>query len=168
MSRQLSLIMVLLVTLILIFASCSGMTSTETVTYTKTETIAQNTEEVSSLDLQLGVVTFSKSIVVLLIPRSDDGFLVETDGSIDAKLWMQLGFGEEAEKSDFLIYEWNDVQLTGEDYNKFLGASIELIHNQKITTTNLYGFLDLKLTTPGGKVLMAELAEIAISENYNC
>jgi hypothetical protein len=125
-------------------------------------------KEVSSLDLQLQLVRADKSIGILLIPRSDDGFLVKTDGSIDAKLWVQIGNGDEAEVTDHLVHEWNSIQLTREDYTAFQGASIELVHNQEVTFRDAYGFLDLTLTMPDGKVLTVELADIAISENYNC
>jgi hypothetical protein len=43
--------------------------------------------EVNFLDLELRVVRLGCGLEILLIPKSDDGFLVETNGSIDAKLW---------------------------------------------------------------------------------
>jgi len=62
-------------------------------------------EEVSSLDLSIRVVRIGIGLEILLIPRSDDGFLVEIDGSIVAKLWPQYSPGGKAEISNLFIPE---------------------------------------------------------------
>ncbi len=125
-------------------------------------------KEASSLDLRIRDIIANRGIEVLLIPRSSDGFMVETDGSIDAKLWFQNGIGEGAEASDFLIYEWANIPLTSGNYIEFLGASVELVHNQQIDYEDVYGLLDLTLTTVGGKVLTAKLPDLRIAKSYRC
>jgi len=54
-------------------------------------------KEVSSIKLQIRAVKLNTGLEILLIPRDSEGFLVETEGIIDAELWMQYGTLDEAE-----------------------------------------------------------------------
>ena len=150
------LALVLLSTAFVAFG-CSG--NTATVSNPSTSISAQTTEEVDSIDLLINIVYPGTGLQVLLIPKDDDGLLVEAEGDINIKLSWQFGYGVEATKGN-LIQEWN-IHITSDDYTQFLGASIELIYNEAIHYQDVYvyGFFDVTLTTPDGKILTAELPD---------
>jgi hypothetical protein len=99
------------------------------------------------------------------MPKNDNSLLVETEGSISARLWFQSGFSPNIEKG-YLIQEWNDISITGEDYTPSRGAAIDLNYNEERVLLNIYGILEVTLTLPDGKTLDVEKYDLMISEEY--
>jgi hypothetical protein len=118
----------------------------------------------TSIDIRVREINRS-GLQILLMPENDNSLLVETEGSISAKLWFQSDFSPNIEKG-YLIQEWNDISITGEDYTPSRGAAIDLNYNEERVLLNIYGILEVTLTLPDGKTLDVEKYDLMISEEY--
>ena len=128
---------------------------------------SSNQANVESIEASLRVVNMDTGLEILLIPRGSQGFIVKTDGILDAKLWLQESLGGEV-RYDQLIQGWDDIQISIDDYTLFQGVKVDLIYDEEIFCEDTYGSLEVTLTTPDGKSLTDTISDIAISENYVC
>jgi hypothetical protein len=151
----LALLALVLLTTPFVASGCSG--NTTTVSNPSTSTSAQTTEEVDSIDLLINKRYPEIGLQVLLVPKDEKGLLVEAEGDINIKLSWQFGYGVEATKGN-LIQEWN-IHITSDDYTQFSGASIEIIYDEYISLGEFFGFFDVALTTPDGKIITTELQD---------
>ena len=120
----------------------------------------------SSIDIRFREINRS-GLQILLIPKDDASLLVKAEGSVSSKLWFQIGLTPDIEKGG-LIQEWNDIQITGEDYTQFLGAVIDLDYNEEKDFLNIYGLLEVTLILSDGTILDIEEYDVMISEEYSC
>jgi hypothetical protein len=153
------LVLLALVLLFIAFvvSSFSGNTATISNPPTSTSTSTQATQEVDSIDLLINKIYPEIGLKILLMPKNDDGMLVEAEGNINITLSWQFGYGVEVTKGP-LIQEWN-IPITSEDYTHLTGVSIDLIYDEPISFGEISGFFDVTLTTPDGKILTAELPD---------
>jgi|GEM_PF-5795685 len=126
-----------------------------------------NQAKVESIEARLRVVNMDTGLEILLIPRGSQGFIIKTDGILDARLWLQESLGG-AVRYDQLIQGWDDIQISIEDYTRFQGVKVDLMYDEEIFYEDAYGSLEVTLTTPDGKSLTDTISDIAISESYVC
>ncbi len=122
--------------------------------------------EVESIDIRLMSVSLSTGLDIQLIPRDSKGFLVKTEGSLDARLWSQAGFGGAA-NYDFTVQEWEDLKVSSGDYTQSQGASINLPYSEDFFSINSYGSLEVTLTLPDGRSFADTINDILILELYS-
>ena len=123
--------------------------------------------EVASLTIDLRAVTLNTGIDIILIPQDSQGFLVQAEGSMDVKVWLQYGKGGDP-LYDYIVQEWNGVQVSSSDYTSLKGAIISLLYDEGKTFSNVYGNMEITFTTTDGKTLTATLGDIPISQAYSC
>ena len=135
-------------------------------TTNNTTTISNDTDIIS---IQVNVVSVytNKGLEIMLIPRDSKGFVVEAEGTLNAKLWLQYGSGSEPILGD-LICEWNNLQISKDDYTRFLGANIELIYTEVLDLWNAVGFLEVTFISPDGSYLVNTYNSILISKSSRC
>lgn len=83
-------------------------------------------------------------------PKDSKGDTVVTDGTINAKLYENVGFA--ADQKGDLIQEWNNIKVSKDNFS-FMGAKVRLEYKSGFKTTEPYaqGWLDITFVTPGGK-----------------
>jgi len=123
--------------------------------------------EAESLEVKIRSIDLGHSIDIMLIPRDAEGFMVKTEGSFDAVMWLQYVFSGEVDH-DYLVDEWFGVEVIKDDYVDFQGARIELAYSEEKNYQNIYGSLDVTFTTADGKTLTDTLDYIGISDTYPC
>jgi hypothetical protein len=158
-------ISLLVLALTVIMVAVSGCADTDGTT----KTYAQ-TSGVNSLALTIRKIAVGSYIEVLLVPRDEDGILVETEGIVDAKIWYQMYETNGAISKGDLFQEWN-IPITKSDYTPFLGAVITLEYNdynKTLDLSDIYGIIEVTLTLPDGTILNIEKTNLAISESYSC
>lgn len=89
-------------------------------------------------------------VAFALRPQNADGFMVEAEGNLIARLWSQPD--RFAEKAGELIQEWNDIYVTRRDYSKRdLAARIRLDYADYKPAPGECGILEVIFTLPSGK-----------------
>lgn len=89
-------------------------------------------------------------VAFALRPQGADGFMVEAEGNLSAKLWSQPD--RFAEKKGEPIQEWNDIYVKRRDYSKKdLVARIRLDYADYKPTPGERGILEVIFTLPGGE-----------------
>lgn len=99
-------------------------------------------------------------IKVCLVPKNADDKMVTTPGMVSAKLWLRL---MEGEKGD-LIQEWSGIQITKDDYDWILGATIRLEYKGFQPKKMQIGILEVTLITPDGKSFTARNSYVPLEE----
>ena len=89
-------------------------------------------------------------VAFALRPQDAEGFMVEAEGSLSAKLWSQPDVF--TENKGELIHEWNAMQVTRSDYSKKnLAATIRLEYEDYMPALGEWGILEVIFALPQGK-----------------
>lgn len=89
-------------------------------------------------------------IAFALRPQDTEGFMVEAEGNLNAKLWSQPNVF--TENKGELIQEWNGMQVINRDYDKKdLAARIRLEYEDYMPALGEWGILEVIFVSPQGK-----------------
>jgi len=98
-----------------------------------------------------------------LTPKDAEGRTVETAGMVSTKLWLERSFLEGGGKGE-LIQEWSDTQVTKDDYDWLMGATIRLEYKGFQPKNMQFGILEITLITPDGKSFSARATSVMLGQ----
>jgi len=98
-----------------------------------------------------------------LTPKDAQDKMVETPGVISAKLWLQVTPPPSySPQKGNLIQEWSNIQVTKDDYDWLMGATIRLEYKGFQPTNMQFGILEVTLVTPDGKSFTARASPVML------
>ena len=123
--------------------------------------------EVETLKITAPGTYINAGVGFLLIPRDSQGFVVETEGTLSARLWPQNVITGDI-NYDYLIQAWDDIYISKGDYTTLKGAFVKLMYDEELTDEDVYAYLEVTFTTTGNKTLTADLGYLLLTESSRC
>lgn len=102
-------------------------------------------------------------IEIQLTPKDAEDRTVETEGVVSARLWLERSFMEGGGKGD-LVQEWSGIQVTKDDYDWLMGATIRFEYKGFQPKRMQLGILEVTLVTPDGKSFTARWSSLFLGE----
>ncbi len=98
-----------------------------------------------------------------LTPKDARGNMDEAAGVVSAKLWLERSFLEGGGKGN-LVQEWSDIQVTKDNYDWLMGATIYLEYKGFQPEMMQFGILEVTLVTHDGKSFTARATSVMLGE----
>lgn len=90
-----------------------------------------------------------------LTPKDAEDHMIETAGTVGAKLWLEKSPLEGGGKGE-LIQEWQNIRVTPNDYGLIMGATIRLEYSGFQPDKYQLGILEVTLETPDGETFSSQ------------